>query len=343
MKSLLFCSLFILSFFSCGLGQNTEFLDGYIVLANQDTVRGPIALTFKNSQQAITFRSANAEESVYTLDELAGYGLEGDHYRSFGFMLTQNDGQEVFRKGFVHLLLEGTISLYRYTDPGSDRTIFYLEKEKGELLELVYRDPRKSTLNAQASYRFNQTLKETFISCWKVVEQIDQVEYKTRDLLSVFTNWHECEDKNYTVFNSERKKAALQFNGLILQAGLGRFYEAAQGGPVISQIGLGGLLLEVQPKSAHSKWAFQGGLDYLALLNSDIRNEFSLNVWGKRFFPVKKANMYAKVGLSGFDPQAAIGFSRSLSKHIFVKLETRAILARTAGTIYLANIGFGFK
>ena len=144
--SLLFLVLGVVGFSAeRALGQ--EFVDGYVVKAPGDTLRGELRVQeWSETPQTLTFRpSRTANTRRISVDEAAGYGVEGYVFERHAVTVDERSTNpsapttvyQNIRSDtlFLQQITEGALTLFFYRN---ERKHFYLQQDDGTPEELTY-------------------------------------------------------------------------------------------------------------------------------------------------------------------------------------------------------------
>tara|TARA_R110001599_G_C12235502_1_gene658392 strand:+ start:859 stop:2073 length:1215 start_codon:yes stop_codon:yes gene_type:complete len=182
-----FCFLLFIAFFA-GFSTQTslaqvEFRDGFIIKANNDTIRGQVLQrSLKNRYESCTFKSSEGV-TVYLPTEIRGYG-----YSNGGSFITG-----VADNAFVQVLVDGHLSLYEYG------TVFYVRKEgavaqilESKRVEVV----REGRLIIQKDEAWKARLAVIMNDCEAMLMR--NYELKRKSLTETVVAYNECAGKTFT-------------------------------------------------------------------------------------------------------------------------------------------------
>lgn len=176
MKRMLFLTLL---FFSLNLFSQLNFIQGKIILNNNDTITGEI--DYRNDfviTNECLFRSGlNKPQTRYSPFDIKGYNVDS---RDF---VSKKSGENVY---FMEKIIKGTISLYSAMDV--TRNIhYYIDKNDSSFIELTYQE--KTIDNKGARYLYKSKLhlgilKEYMKDAPSVFSKIDKIQTPNRENLT---------------------------------------------------------------------------------------------------------------------------------------------------------------
>ncbi|MEM6344425.1 MAG: hypothetical protein AAF927_11120 [Bacteroidota bacterium] len=185
---------FLLSCVHSILGQG--FKEGTIVLRNGDTLKCSFEIKSGWEDEAYLRYSRPDDNFVYNLEasDIVSFGHNGADkwYVSRKVPIGGIGDGPVYRWVFLNSILEGSISLYFVKSRIND-TRYYIETEAGELLELI----KNPYFHYEKPY--NTVLKEVLKRCPEVLQTAEQVAFREKDLVSLFTQYHQCINASYQV------------------------------------------------------------------------------------------------------------------------------------------------
>lgn len=210
------------------LNSNAQnFLSGYIIKSNGDSVRGQI--NYKNwerNPKTISFHSANSTiEQIFTTDQLREFDITGqDHYlkatiqkdmRPVNYDASEDDINSsslasVKDTVFLRQLVKGgKISLYELID---SKTHYFIQKRGEEIQELQYRIAlRKEQSGYTQLFIFRDQLKAMFpTEANAIAAKIERAQYSARDLQKIV----ELLNGQTTVRNDNAGKGSRFFGGV---------------------------------------------------------------------------------------------------------------------------------
>ena len=130
----IFLFLFLISLFYLNTYGQENFLTGYIIKNNQDTVPGYILSqnSLKASETCIFKETLESKKQTYTPGEIYAYRYQdGQFYVSRSI---PEAGRENENKVFLEILIEGIVSIYYLRDKNGDR--YFIDKETHGMIEL---------------------------------------------------------------------------------------------------------------------------------------------------------------------------------------------------------------
>lgn len=208
--------LYVLLFPLCLWSQN--FGEGFIVKQGGDTLFGQLSLEFnENIQHQVLFRPDKHQEAhIYSISELSSISKDGGLFLVNPISYTEVDDQQISLLGFVELILEGDISLYRFRTPRY-RKVFYIQEKGGVLQELIHTGMKSRTIGDKhfqvEDKRYISTLQVFLAACSQLEQKIDNTPYNARALRKLLVDWHACQDLTFEE-PSKEASSGLNLNGL---------------------------------------------------------------------------------------------------------------------------------
>ena len=103
---------------------------------------------------------------------------------------------------FLRALVEGEVGLYRYVS-GPVNYYFYKKNDRDAFVPLIYKkfiSVKENQQTLKENNRYKNQLASIF-SCDKLSEKdFTRLDYHKRDLVKLFTSYHECINSPYTIF-----------------------------------------------------------------------------------------------------------------------------------------------
>ncbi len=272
MRKILLC-LFLLSS-SFGAYAQKSVLPGYVITQAGDTLKGQVRdRSDARNNLSVEFES-NAGVTIYTPEQLKGYGINGQKKYTSTNITTltylPEGGTDTTRSVvFLQQLVEGPVSLYFLkTNREPDR--FYLERGPGNFSELVKdkRIVKKHGVPHQRTLNFYQdTLRQVFAACPDLAKKTSQLDFVVQDLSKAFMKYNACiqqEGKMFVSVTATRK--TLVQASLTLGYAQGRTHYVESGstlGDYKSQNGVsGGVGFNFSNPAFSKRFSIQAGLDY---------------------------------------------------------------------------------
>lgn len=182
MKKLLTCSLILIASFHA-LAQN--FVPGYIITLESDTIRGEIKYEGKKNYEQCKFKE-NGITTTYTTKQILGFGFNGiREYR------VKN---ELVENSFLEVVSTGTISLYSYN------AIFYLIKEgiEPQLLQEIESTSVKNGLEVvEKSKQWKRILSYLVSDCLEEPVNQKRLTFNSKAIQKIVNKYNMCTG-NYT-------------------------------------------------------------------------------------------------------------------------------------------------
>lgn len=184
----------------------SKFSPGYVVMNNQDTIRGMIEdKDWDKIFTKINFkRDINSKAETYSVSSIKSFYVSNTFYFSAVVevdrkprIINELSQEKAFEyrtdSTFIRLLLSGTKSLYTYTDENANIQYLILHDEKFQWLQfkkyllVVNYETFERTAN-----NYKSQLSEYLSGCNEVVSALATTEYTEKDLTAVFMNYYKC-------------------------------------------------------------------------------------------------------------------------------------------------------
>ena len=177
-----------------------NYLQGYVVSLNGDTVRGQIDYRgWETNPNRIEFKTSNNEIKSYTPIEIKGFGTQGDIYESaivkteigeFADLIFKNDTT------FLRTIFWGSKSLYFYKEKNQGRERFYI-KDNSTYELLLYKtyvkEQTEGGLNVQVeNKKYIGQLSLYLADCPGMQKKLSQLSYRKSSIEKLFLSYYEC-------------------------------------------------------------------------------------------------------------------------------------------------------
>ena len=364
---LLYCHVIFLSCvilfttYQNSLGQENDFLPGFVVTSNNDTIRGSIQ--FKdhsfNSENCVFKEAPGNNPKTYLPGEIKSYsiGNKGSYY-SYGVT-----GDVQTRNVFLECIVKGKVSLYDFDDR-------YFMESKGSVKEIVV--TKSTARQGDKVYTvdlpvYKGLLQTEMNDCSTIHQNISKTGFSKKELTQLFVDYHKCIGEDFTTFESETGKIKVRF-GLGLGVVASSFNLNSGGDPAFTYIDskdplqdvnvIPSLLMEFTVSGKKNKLRIRSGLSYYSNEyhiydeNAAANLGHSLTVEYARlevpvlvkFYPLKSnQGLYAMAGL-GFN-----GIIKWEDKQIvtvppaYILSETSSLENNKYFTNILTGLGYEFK
>jgi len=182
-----------------------HFLPGYIITNNNDTTYGLIDYRgdARNSKYCVFMKDKTADPVIYEPSDIKAYRFIDSKYYISKIIPVKDEQLLVF----AEFLVDGMADLYCYRDIIDDH--YYIEKEKGKLLELTNEEEKIHIegigLYLRRSNRHIGLLKSTFSDCWEIQPEIDHAELTHKSLIKITRDYHNyvCKDEECIVYQKQ--------------------------------------------------------------------------------------------------------------------------------------------
>ncbi len=207
----IYCLLF--SFFISQLNAQDNFLQGYIVNKDRDTITGVIHFAdWEKNPNVIRFRSdPQADEVKYKPSEILAFSVADDIYQSaiievetspWDLQHLTNYASFSFRTDtvFLRILVSGNKSLYIYK-PKIGKDQFYLGQDNGHEL-LLYKEYIKVVdgyHNKVENNKYKGQIIYYLQDCPKIQQIVSNIKYAEASLVCVFKDYNSCTGINLDI------------------------------------------------------------------------------------------------------------------------------------------------
>lgn len=324
----------ILIIFQCVSEAKAEngYIPGYVITIKGDTITGLLDYREKNiSVNKISFKkSDNAQVIKYTPTQIKGYGIDGgERFESHrvkmvkdnlhGMELSDSPKMEFMSDDvFLNVITYGRIDLFRYKD--NIRSHFFVRKEKGELMELLYHRYRKNLENGRLEHvsvdKYIGQLRLLMSDCIPLIRKIKNIRFLQIQLTNLVIKYNEYfltgnkskSDKNRTYVRKKGK--------LILEPGAIVGLNFIKQDLSTSKKPSFGVALNIIRERNNRKWSLNNELVYSSISDyrehskfvhenqysyTKIHEKFSYlkyNIMGRYQFPRGKFRPFVNYGLA---------------------------------------------
>lgn len=183
--------LAIVCFFHCTLIAQQTFDPGYIFTQNKDTIKGFILVATESElAQTVKFKKeGSAEWKDFRPEDLKGFGMGTDVYKSMNFLNTAEDSVRV--SAFLKQLVNGEYNLYSYVKPQRKYYVIQHDETNYFLFDMV--SLNSGEVIQQANY-YNY-LNFVSISCEKVNALVKGVGYNDKAMSDFILKVDNCDSR----------------------------------------------------------------------------------------------------------------------------------------------------
>lgn len=223
-------TLFVLLFWSSFCIAQDNYLPGYYIDTNGETIRGFINdKEWEVNPDKIRFKKDDTGKPlIITPETVKGFGIEnGDRYvaRTVDVNIAPiklnelgKTKEPIFERGtfFLRVLVDGNASLFFLHDKIGKKH-FFIEKADLPVEELIftrYLKWVKGKGNVMPFYQYKGQLTNSFSDCEAISGSITQVKYESKDFVEIFENYNKCNGGKITYVYKE-KKPGVQFGGIV--------------------------------------------------------------------------------------------------------------------------------
>ncbi len=219
--------LFIGILFTCLIYSQEDYLPGFVIKNNGDTLKGFV--DYRNwgvNPDKIDFRSTvNSGSTTFNPTEVKGFSVKDEIYLS-GIVEVENTPVEEIRLDydskpnisvetvFLQTLFKGVKGLYYYRN-NNGRENFYVNKDGGFEL-LVYKKylvRQGTTSSIRERNDFIGQLILYFVDCPAIRTKIESTSYAQRALIKIFQDYYKCTSAEVG-FQRERERVHLEIGAL---------------------------------------------------------------------------------------------------------------------------------
>jgi len=202
-----------LTVFAISLNAQTDFLPGYYITNNSDTIRGEIDNRGDMRNCHIcTFRSGEGMESVsFNPGGIYAYRFsDGGKYYISKEVIINKKSQTVF----LEFLVNGISNLYYYRGEGLDR--YYIESGDGSIIELT-NDFIEFTKDDMVYGRYTNLyvgqMRASFSDCPEILPKLDQAQFSHKSLINLTSEYHDyvCDGELCIIY--EKPTSNVQVSG----------------------------------------------------------------------------------------------------------------------------------
>lgn len=206
MKNRIYLALFFLSFFHYSFSENMEWMKGYIVTNESDTIHGQLAYRDdRGGWKECVFRHSEKETyKVYSPDQISAYGYDS------GLMFVSKDVKlfKVQQRLFVQSLLLGRMDLYyldieKCTEYPSGYTAYVVRTPSGEMLDFA--DPSRSDKRTVIRHQNQAKLNYLFSDYPQLQPRIKKMDSSRDKWVALFQEYHDIICNEYTCTYYEEK------------------------------------------------------------------------------------------------------------------------------------------
>ncbi len=207
---------FFLFFFADELAAQTNYVAGYVITHQNDTLKGFIDdRNWEKNPESIRFKQALHLETfeTYTADKVAGIYIKpaDEYYVSYigkidklpSINLSEFSSESAFFAKdfhetdtlFLNVLIRGSVSLFYYVDK-YEKKHYFIQKKQGEIVELI--DQKYIVANSDGtkfirSYElYKSQIRDFFSDCHTLASDIKKIEYTSPSLSNLLLKYQNC-------------------------------------------------------------------------------------------------------------------------------------------------------
>lgn len=216
----------ILSLFSYQKLKADNYLEGYIIKVNNDTLKGWI--DYQNWQKSPNKVNFKQDISEVKFEEYRPYQIKGFYVKQpnefyFSFIGDVNsfinkvekftsNPQMTLRKDttFMLLLVKGKADLYSYND-AKDQLHLFISKEYPEIEELINYSYRTKKDKVRPIKKYLNQLSLYFKDCPAIVEQLNNLKYNENEMIDIFNRYNACISGENSTYQKNKENWKLKF------------------------------------------------------------------------------------------------------------------------------------
>ena len=220
--SIFFSCVILFATYQNSLGQENNFLPGFVVTSNNDTIKGLIQFKdrFFNSGNCFFKEASTSNPKTYKPGEIKSYtiGNKGTFY-------SHNVSTDVqLQNVFLECIVKGKVSLYYFDDR-------YFMESRGRVKEIVVtkstarQGDRVYTMDLPV---YKGLLQTEMNDCSTIHQNINNTGFTKKALTQLFVDYHKCIGEDFTTYEYEDGKIKVRF-GLAVGA-VASFLDINSGG-----------------------------------------------------------------------------------------------------------------
>lgn len=185
------------------------------LIRNDDWINTPSQIKYKLSESSETESIAITELNEFRIGSSTKFikrNIEVDETTE----ISDFKNPTYKRKDVIlRVLVEGKANLYSYSV--GNQKIYFIKIDDSEIQQLVYRKFRVSNNQIQHNQSFKQKLWTSLNSSCIKKEEIENLDYRENDLITVLKKYHSCNNEEVIIFEKDNKGSKL---GLSLRPGI---------------------------------------------------------------------------------------------------------------------------
>lgn len=186
------------------------------LIRNTDKLSTPTRFEYKfnNSPEVKTalLNEVQEFEILNTVHKYKRFTVEIEHSSNSVKKLSYSREPELNREQlFLRVLLEGKASLYSYNRQGNEQRFFY-KMENSDVTQLI----SKKYLITETVIGENNSFRQQLLSSLNcpsfTFEQMDNIDYESKELIQVFVDYNECVGSTYISYVNRKLKGKSNFS-----------------------------------------------------------------------------------------------------------------------------------
>lgn len=189
----------------------SNYIKGYIITNNNDTIRGFIDFrTDKINSSVCKFKlSEEADEQMFHPDDILGYMLINEVKYYVSRTITLNNNKE---KVFLEYLVQGIKDLYYYP---KDLGYYFFEDENGKMISVTKEADKIVDNKYKTDNKYKGLLSYIFRDCNSVTKNIERSTFERSTMIELTKKYHQqmcAPGQECIVFENDYKKTFLKFD-----------------------------------------------------------------------------------------------------------------------------------
>lgn len=325
-----------------------DFLKGFIITNDNDTIRGMLKEQFSYESYDLLFKKSENDSDVkrYTPLELSAYYLDINQFFESHNVPIGDSTQQVF----LNCHIKGDISFYSFVDKNLVEHL-YLKTDKRGIQKLIYEeytryDKKSKKRVIQRDRHYAGELKLAFQDCATLFDEIDELGFFRKSIQAMFRKYYDCKAKDYIEYKPSKKaKSKLWEFGVLL--GGNRRIETDNG---IESMKLGGNLnpfIRFTLPNSKNRYSIELRYNWSTIGFRDGRIKAqSVQFRFNQYFKKNINSVYPKIGVDfntqNYDRNGLVlgmGYDLKINK---LKLISNLEFRFLHNKIFNLNVGLGF-
>ncbi len=215
---------FIIAILGINSNSQISFEKGYFINDSGQKIDCLIKnIDWKNNPTEFEYKlSDHSDKKIATIKTVKEFGVSDiSKYRRFTVKIDRskkdiskmsNQRQPIFKEEtlFLKVLIEGKANLYSFED-GNLKRYFY-NKDHAEIEQLVFKHYLTTSNKIAENSRYKQQLRNHLKCSNSSIGNVENVDYKQKELVNYFTKYNACNDQKFVNFEEKRNKDLVNLN-----------------------------------------------------------------------------------------------------------------------------------